>query len=78
MKLTETDLYPEPGKPSDPPTWADIERLSLHYPAAHQAVVLIERGDLTREQALISLVFALADAFQKLFSAEVARLRLLP
>jgi hypothetical protein len=65
------DLYPPPGPPSSPPTWDDIERLALHYPVLHQAVTLVRRGDLTREQALIAAVFALADAFQKLFTAEV-------
>lgn len=72
------DMYPPPGQPSTPPTWEDIERLSLHYPALHAAVTLVERGDLTREQALILAVFALADAFQQLYRAEVERLHVTP
>ena len=68
----KNDLYP-PVEVPERPTWADVERLSLHYPAAHHAVTLVNRGDLTREEALIRLVFALANAFQKLFSAEVER-----
>ncbi len=72
-KHSPFDLYPPPGQPSNPPTWEDIERLSKHYPLLHQAVCLVHRGDLTREQALILAVFALADAFQRLFSAEVER-----
>lgn len=26
------DLYRPPGRPSNPPTWQDIEQLALHYP----------------------------------------------
>lgn len=73
MMKPSIDLYPAPGTPSNPPTWEDIERLALHYPAAHQAVTLVHRGDLTREQALIALTYALADAFSRLFTAEVER-----
>jgi len=72
------DLYPVPGKPSTPPTWEDIERLALHYPAAHDAVTMVERGDWTREQALVMLVYSLADAFARLFQAEVDRRRVEP
>jgi len=71
--LRAFDLYPLPGKPSEPPTWTDIERLSLNYPAARHALVMVERGDWTREQALIALVYALADSFSRLFTAEVER-----
>lgn len=76
--IPHLDLYPVPGKPSNPPTWDDIERLSFHYPVARHAVALVHRGDYTREQALIMAVFALADAFQKLFHAEVDRLMTTP
>jgi hypothetical protein len=68
-------MYPPPGMPSSPATWEDIERLALHYPAAHHAVTMVERGDLSREQALIYLVYALAGSFQALFAAEVERRR---
>jgi hypothetical protein len=71
--MTFLDLYPPPGQPSSPPEWADIERLALHYPVLHDAVTLVRRGDLTREQALIAAVFALADSFQKLFREAVDR-----
>lgn len=71
MKL---DLYPPVELPTFPPTWEDIERLSLTYPVVRHAVVMVRRGDWTREQALIMLAFALAQAFQKIFSAEVDRL----
>jgi len=73
--MTFPDLYPPPGQPSNPPTWEDIERLALHYQVLHQAATLVERGDLTREQALILAVYALADSFQRLFHAEVERRR---
>jgi len=69
------DLYPPPGKPSRPPSWEDIERLAQSYPVLHAAVTLYRRTELTREQALILAVFALADAFQRLFVAEVERRR---
>ena len=67
------NLYPPPGPPSNPPTWEDIERLAQHYQVLHRAVTLVERGDWTREQALIAAIFALADAFQAVFNAEVER-----
>jgi hypothetical protein len=70
MKL---DLYPPVTIPPFPATWEDIERLALHYPLVHQAVSYVRRGDMTKEQALIALVFGLADMFQKMFSAEVER-----
>lgn len=72
------DLYPPPGTPSSPPQWEDIERLAMHYPAARHAVMLVERGHLTREQALIALVYALADAYSRMFRAEVERVSLTP
>lgn len=67
------EMYPPPGKPSTPPTWEDVERLALHYAQVHHAVTMVERGDWTREQALIALVYALADSFSRLVSAEVER-----
>jgi hypothetical protein len=67
------EMYPPPGKPSTPPTWEDIERLALHYAVVHRAVWLVRRGELTREEALIHVAFALASAFQELFHAEVER-----
>jgi hypothetical protein len=67
------DLYPPVELPNFPPTWEDIERLAMHYPVVYHAVAMVERGDWTREQALMMTVFALAQAFQKLFSAEVER-----
>ena len=70
MKL---EIYPTPGKPSSPPTWEDIERLARHYVVVHRAVSLVRRGELTREEALIHVAFALAGAFQQLFQGEVER-----
>jgi len=67
------DLYPDPGKPSNPPTWQDIERLALHHPAARVAVTLADRGDYTREQALIALVYTLTQSHSALFRAELDR-----
>lgn len=67
------DLYPLPGHPSNPPTWEDIERLSMHYPAARDAVTMVQRGDWTREQALIALAFSLAESFSRMFRLAVDR-----
>lgn len=73
MTKFNSDLYPPVTLPAFPPTWDDIERLARHYPVAHDAVTMVQRGDWTREQALIMLTFALAAAFQKLFSDAVER-----
>lgn len=72
-KFPRLDLYPPVEMPRWPPSWEDIERLALHYPAARDAVTMVRRGDWSREQALIMLVFAFADSFQKLFKAEIDR-----
>lgn len=66
-------LYPSPAKRSDPPCWQDIEALALHYPVVHTCVALADRGDWTREQALIAMTHALATAFGELFRQEVER-----
>ena len=67
------DLYPPVELPTFPPTWEDIERLALHYPCVYHGVAMVERGDWTREQALIMVVFALAESWRKLFQSEVDR-----
>lgn len=72
---TKFDLYPPPGNPSQPPSWEDIERLARHYPVLQWAVTRVRRGELTREQALIAAVFALADSFQMMVRTEVDRLK---
>ena len=36
-----------------PKTWEDVEEAALHDAVLHQAVTLVERGDLTREEAMI-------------------------
>ena len=77
-KKRSLDLYLPVKMPPFPPAWEDIAGLALHYPAVHHAVTLERRGNVTREQALILAVFALADAFQKLFSAELDRLTVTP
>jgi hypothetical protein len=71
--MTFPDLYPPVTIPTQMPTWEDIERLALNFPILHQVVMQHRRGDLTREQALMLAVFWLADAFQRLFSAEINR-----
>ncbi len=73
MSKPELELYPPVTMPTWPPTWDDLQRLSRSFPGVHHTITLIERGDCTREQGLIWLTFALANAFQKLFTAEVDR-----
>lgn len=65
------DLFPDPGALGFPASWADIERLALHYPSAQNIVTLVERGDMTREQGLVTLVWYFAGAFSKQFHREV-------
>lgn len=47
--------------------------MALYYPQARVAVALVARGEMTREEALVRLVYAIADAFQRMFHAEVER-----
>jgi len=67
-------LNPPITLPAFPPTWADVEQLARDYPTARHAVVMVQRGDWTREQALIMLAFAFASAYQQMFAAEIERL----
>lgn len=74
MSTPSLDLYPPPvTTPTFPPTWEDVERLALDYPVVHAAVTMVRCGNATREQALIVLVYALAEMFQRTFSAELER-----
>ena len=41
-------------------TWADIQRAALTDPFLYRAVILVDRGDLTREEALIQVALALS------------------
>lgn len=68
------DMFPPPGKPSQPPTWDDIERLAVTYAPAHHAVTMVRCGDWTREQALIALVYWFAEQFSGAFKRELDRL----
>lgn len=77
MENTTFDLYPPITMPTSP-TWADIETLSLHYPQAHAAVAMVERGEWTKEEALVRLVYGFASAFQQLFQQELERRRMEP
>jgi hypothetical protein len=67
------ELYPPITRPPYPPSWEDVVRLARDYPEARTACILVERGELTREQALIMLVFTYADSFQRFYAAEVDR-----
>jgi hypothetical protein len=68
-------LYPDPGHVSTPPTWEDFERLSLHYPAARQALTMWRVDALTKEQALIAACFAFARIFKMQHDAAVSHLQ---
>lgn len=74
MTTPSLQLYPDPGSPSVPPTWEDIELLARHYPAARVAVIQARRGECTREQALVSLVYWFATAFAAGFRREAEAL----
>jgi hypothetical protein len=73
MTFKLPSLYPPIERPGYPPTWEDIEQLARNYTEVRTACIMVERGELTREQALIMLVFTYADLFQRMFSAEVDR-----
>ena len=70
-KRPTLSLFPEPGPLSNPPTWEDIELLALNYPTAHAYATMVERGDITREQALIAMVHWFATAFSRQFRREL-------
>jgi hypothetical protein len=70
------DLFPEPPTLTGTPSWADIERLAMHYPSAHHVVALVERGDISREHALVSLVYWFATEFSRGFRREIEALQL--
>lgn len=40
-------------------SWRDVEEAALTEPILYQLVTLVERGDLTREQALIAAVLGM-------------------
>lgn len=71
------DLYPPVEAPKIP-TWEDILRLSHHEPIAHLVATLVERGDVTREQALMIAVFALYNQKADMFRHEVNRRNMEP
>ena len=67
-------MYPDPGNVSQPPTWEDFERLSLHYPQVHAALTMWRAQSLTKEQALIAATFALARSVSLMHADVVLRL----
>lgn len=66
-------LYPPVELPASGPSWVDIERLARDYPEARNAVVMVQRGDWTREQAMAWLVLTYAAMFSRMFHDEVDR-----
>lgn len=73
MSTSKYLLYPKLEPPTDCGTWEDIQRLALYEPTVRHAVALVERDQLTREQALIFIAFALYETKRQLFQAEVDR-----
>jgi hypothetical protein len=59
----------------EPFSWETIERLSLHDARLHRAVMFVEQGALTKEQALAGLVVELAREGHVLKDRELARLK---
>lgn len=72
------NLFPDPGQPSEPPSWSDIERLALHYPTCQVAVMMVKNGTMTKEVALIYALFAFAVGFRTLFNQEIERQQNVP
>lgn len=71
----ELDLYPavEPLKSKDEANWDSMVRLAHADPAARAYVTLAERGDMTREQALVALAFYSYEQRRMDFRAKVDR-----
>lgn len=55
-------------------TWEDLQLESLNCPVLHQAVTLANRGNLTREQALIEASIWLSRDRRSLLKRETDRL----
>lgn len=72
--MTRFDLHPLMPEPSLP-EWEDIARLRHYSPQLHACLTMHERGDLTREQALILAVFMLYNAHGQLTREAVERLQ---
>lgn len=66
------DLHPIMPVPTIP-EWGDVARLRRYSPHLHACVTMQERGDLTREQALILAVFLLYNAHGTLTREAVER-----
>jgi hypothetical protein len=66
-------FFPPVDLPVDQPglTWDALRPLCLVEPAMRHAEVLVDRGELTREQALIAVVYALYNQKAQLFAALV-------
>lgn len=68
---------PEPKTAADA-TWGALEYLSLDDGAVRHAVVAVERGYATREQALITLVFHYRNAHAALVRDRIEELSMKP
>lgn len=50
-------------------SWQDVERLACVDPVVHQYVTLVQRGDLTQEEALIRMAHFQYVRFKKIFDS---------
>ncbi len=68
------ELYPQVTMPNPQTvTWGDVERLGMDFPQVRDAIMLVELGRWTREQALLMLVHVYVDAWQRSFAELVDR-----
>jgi hypothetical protein len=73
--MEKFELYPPVGQPEVRElTWDDMRRLAEHDPLARNAVTMAERGDWTREQALIVLAFASYNQLREAHHRELKRI----
>jgi hypothetical protein len=68
MKLEMFPPVPAPRERLDL-TWESLYRLAEHDSVIRTVLVCVERGELTREQALVAAVFSLYDAKRVFFKA---------
>lgn len=59
MTKMSLDLYPRLPIPDRPHVYEHLYEVAKHDPTVRTAMVLVERGELSREEALVSMVLAL-------------------
>lgn len=56
-------------------TWRDIEEAAVRDPLLRGTVAIVERGELTREEALIACVLTFSRIVEDMAEKEVRRLQ---